>query len=156
MMKENVLEQLATLFNPIFEEENYELYHLEYVKENGENYLRVYIENPNGKVDFKACESISRKVNEIFDLKEMEKKIDVDYLEVSSPGVFRALHNDDHFNRVLDNNIKVILNSPVEDLKKIEGILREVKEEEIVVEIKGKSIAIPKDKIKSANLEGDI
>ena len=156
MMKENVLEQLATLFNPIFEELNYELYHLEYVKEGGENYLRVYIENPNGKVDFAACESVSRKVNELFDLKEMEKQIDVDYLEVSSPGVFRALHNDDHFNKVLEEKIKVVLKSPIENSKKFEGILKEVKEEEIIVEVKGSNIVIPKDKIKSANLECDI
>jgi ribosome maturation factor RimP len=155
-MKENVLEQLTTLFNPIFEELNYELYHLESVRENGENYLRIYIENPEGKVDFKACEDVSRKVNELFDLHEMEKKIDVDYLEVSSPGVYRALHNDDHFNKVLDKKIKVVLKSPIENVKKFEGVLKEIKADEILVDVNGTVITIPKEKIKSANLEGDI
>lgn len=156
MNNESVLKQLETLFNPIFEELNYELYHLECVKEAGENYLRVYIEKPGDKVDFKDCEAISRRVNEVFDENQMEKKIDVDYLEVSSPGVYRALHNDNHFNRVLEKKIKVILKSPVENSKKFEGILKEVKEEEIIVEVKGSSVVIPKDKIKSANLEVDI
>ncbi|MGL4991100.1 MAG: ribosome maturation factor RimP [Sarcina sp.] len=156
MNQESVLKELEALFNPVFIELNYELYYLEYIKENGENYLRVYIEKPNDKVDFKDCEVISRRVNELFDEKQMEKKIDVDYLEVSSPGIYRTLHNDIHFNKVLNKKIRVILKSPVENLKKIEGILKEVKMDEIIVENKGNDISIPKDKIKSANLEGDI
>lgn len=156
MMKESVLKELETLFNPVFEEMDYELYYLEYVKEAGENYLRVYIEKPGDKVDFKDCEAISRRINELFDENQMEKKIDVDYLEVSSPGVYRALHNDNHFNRVLDKKIKIVLKSPIENSKKFEGVLKEVKDEEIVVDIKGNNVVIPKDKIKSANLEGDI
>lgn len=155
-MKESVLKELETLFNPVFEEMDYELYYLEYVKEAGENYLRVYIEKPGDKVDFKDCEAISRRINELFDENQMEKKIDVDYLEVSSPGVYRALHNDNHFNRVLDKKIKIVLKSPIENSKKFEGVLKEVKDEEIVVDIKGNNVVIPKDKIKSANLEGDI
>lgn len=155
-MNNEVLKELSTLFNPVIEEINYELYHIEHVKEGGEFYLRVYIENPNGKVDFKDCEGVSRKINDLFDEKQMEKKIDVDYLEVSSPGVYRALHNDAHFNRVLDKKIRVILNSPVENAKKFEGILKEVKVEEIIIEVKNKEVVIPKEKIKSANLEADI
>lgn len=155
-MKEKVLEELTDLFNPIFDELNYELYYLEYVNENGDNYLRVYIDKPEGKVDFKDCEVISRRVNEIFDEKEMEKKIDVDYLEVSSPGVYRSLHNDDHFTRVLNKKIKVILKSPIEKAKKLEGILREVKEDMIIVEVEGNNIEVPKEKIKSANLESEL
>lgn len=156
MNQESVLKELETLFNPVFIELNYELYYLEYIKENGENYLRIYIEKPNDKVDFKDCEAISRRVNELFDEKQMEKKIDVDYLEVSSPGVYRTLHNDKHFNKVLNKKIRVILKNPIENIKKIEGILKEVKIDEIIVENKGNDISIPKDKIKSANLEGDI
>ncbi|MGL5634819.1 MAG: ribosome maturation factor RimP [Sarcina sp.] len=156
MMNNNVLDELVTLFNPIFEDANCELYHIEYVKENGENYLKIYIDKPEAKIDFSDCEAVSRKVNELFDLNQMEKKIDVDYLEVSSPGIFRALHNDNHFTKVLNENIKVILNGQIDGAKKFEGILREVNKEDIVVEVKGNNIVIPKDKIKSANLEGDI
>ena len=155
-MENTVLEELITLFNPIIKEINYELYHLEYIKEAGEDYLRIYIENPDGKVDFKDCESVSRKINDVFDEKQMEKKINVDYLEVSSPGVYRALHNDEHFNRVLEKKIRVILKSPLENSKKFEGTLKEVKSEEIIVEVNSKEVIIPKVQIKSANLEGDI
>lgn len=156
MIKENVLEELGSLISPVFEELNYELYYIEYVKENGDNYLRVYIDKPQGKVDFTDCTAISKRVNEIFDENEMEKKIDVDYLEVSSPGIYRNLHNDEHFNKVLENKIKVNLKSPIDGKKSLIGILKEVKETEIVVEVEGESLELPKDKIKSANLEGEV
>lgn len=156
MIKEKVLEELGTLISPVFEELKYELYYIEYVKENGDNYLRVYIDKPQDKVDFTDCTAISKRVNEIFDENEMEKKIDVDYLEVSSPGVYRSLHNDDHFNKVLGNKIKVNLKSAIDGKKSLIGILKEVKEIEIVVEVEGANIEIPKDKIKSANLEGEV
>ena len=43
-MKVNALvEQIAEIVKPIAEELSYDIYHIEYVKESGEYYLRIYI-----------------------------------------------------------------------------------------------------------------
>ena len=39
-----LVNEIYEMVNPIAEELNYDIYHIEYVKENGEYYLRIYIE----------------------------------------------------------------------------------------------------------------
>ena len=60
-----------------------------------------------------------------------------------------------HFESVLDKEVMVRFNGTIEGVKNIKGILKEVGEDYIIVEGE-KTIKIPNDKIKSANLEGEI
>ena len=39
-----LIEKIETLVKPIADELNYEIYHIEFVKENNEFYLRIYID----------------------------------------------------------------------------------------------------------------
>jgi ribosome maturation factor RimP len=48
MKNDTLLQKLRKVVEPIVEKNNCELYHLEYVKEGGENFLRIYIDSPNG------------------------------------------------------------------------------------------------------------
>ena len=43
MQKDGLVEKVSALIQPIADELNYELYYVEYVKESGENFLRIYI-----------------------------------------------------------------------------------------------------------------
>ena len=108
MKKELIVNELTNEFEPVINEQGYELYYIEYVKENNANYLRFYIDKAEVGVGFKDCEVVSRRINEIFDEKQMEKEIDVDFLEVSSPGIDRILATTDHFNRVIEKNVVII------------------------------------------------
>lgn len=154
MIREQFLLDLEEMFLPIVNDLNYELYHLEYVKENNEYYLRLYIDKENGRISLSDCEAVSRRVSELLDEKDPIK--DPYYLEVSSPGLNRKLYKDKHFNKFLDNEIKIIFTKAMDNKKSVEGILKEVKEDVIVLEVEGNEINVPKDKIKSANLEGEI
>lgn len=154
MIREQFLLDLEEMFLPIVNDLNYELYHLEYVKENNEYYLRLYIDKENGRISLSDCEAVSRRVSELLDEKDPIK--DPYYLEVSSPGLNRKLYKDEHFNKFLDNEIKIIFTKAIDNKKSVEGILREIKEDVIVLEVEGNEINVPKDKIKSANLEGEI
>lgn len=154
MIREQFLLDLEEMFLPIVNDLNYELYHLEYVKENNEYYLRLYIDKENGRISLSDCEAVSRRVSEVLDEKDPIR--DPYYLEVSSPGLNRKLYKDEHFNKFLDNEIKIIFTKALDNKKSVEGILREVKEDLIVLEVEGNEINVPKDKIKSANLEGEI
>lgn len=156
MKKEFVVNDLVKEFEPIIIEQGYELYHIEYVKENNCDYLRFYIDKADSGVGFKDCEVVSRRINEIFDEKEMEKKINVDFLEVSSPGIDRILATTEHFNKVIEKKVVIILSKPVEGKKKYVGILKAANENEIVVETEENTVSIPVEKIKRANLQGEI
>lgn len=154
MNKEQFLLDLEEMFLPIVNGLNYELYHVEYVKENNEYYLRLYIDKENGRISLSDCETVSRRISELLDEKDPIK--DPYYLEVSSPGLNRKLYKSEHFNKFLGDEIKVVFTKTIDGKKNIQGILKDNKEDIIVLEVEGNEINVPKDKIKSANLEGEI
>ena len=152
-MKVNALvEQIAEIVKPIAEELSYDIYHIEYVKESGEYYLRIYIEKDGG-VSLNDCEALSRRVSDVLD--EKDPITDAYFLEVSSPGLNRTLFTNEHYTRSIGNEVLVKLAKAVEGTKTIKGILKENNESSITVE-GAEEINIPKDKIKSVNLEGEI
>ena len=152
-MKVNALvEQIAEIVKPIAEELSYDIYHIEYVKESGEYYLRIYIEKDGG-VSLNDCEALSRRVSDV--LAEKDPITDAYFLEVSSPGLNRTLFTNEHYTRFIGNEVLVKLAKAVEGTKTIKGILKENNESSITVE-GAEEINIPKDKIKSVNLEGEI
>ena len=152
-MKVNALvEQIAEIVKPIAEELSYDIYHIEYVKESGEYYLRIYIEKDGG-VSLNDCEALSRRVSDVLD--EKDPITDAYFLEVSSPGLNRTLFTNEHYTRFIGNEVLVKLAKAIEGTKTIKGILKENNETSITVE-GTEEIIIPKDKIKSVNLEGEI
>ena len=152
-MKVNALvEQIAEIVKPIAEELSYGIYHIEYVKESGEYYLRIYIEKDGG-VLLNDCEALSRRVSDVLD--EKDPITDAYFLEVSSPGLNRTLFTNEHYTRFIGSEVLVKLAKAVEGTKTIKGILKENNESSITIE-GAEEINIPKDKIKSVNLEGEI
>ena len=147
-----LVNEIYEMVNPIAEELNYDIYHIEYVKENGEYYLRIYIEKEGG-ITLNDCEALSRRVSDVLD--EKDPITDAYFLEVSSPGLNRTLFTNEHYTRFIGNEVLVKLAKAVEGTKTIKGILKENNESSITVE-GAEEINIPKDKIKSVNLEGEI
>lgn len=152
MNKDALIKQIETLVQPIADELNYELYYVEYVKEDGEFYLRIYIDKPEG-ISLTDCENLSRRVSDVLDVEDPIK--DSYYLEVSSPGLNRGLYTDEHFKKFVGREVLVKLKSALNGAKSIKGILTEVDDESITVEGEEK-VKIVKEKIKSANLDGEI
>ena len=153
MKVDALLQTINQLVKPVAEELDYEIYHIEYVKENGEYYLRIYIDKDGGGITLSDCEALSRRVSDIMDEKD---PISVAYfLEVSSPGLNRGLFTDDHFKRQIGKEVMIRFTKSLNGIKNIKGILKEVNDESVIVE-SDELITIPKDKIKSANLEGEI
>lgn len=152
MKVDALIEKIYQLVRPVADELNYEIYHIEYVKENGEYYLRIYIDKEGG-ISLTDCESLSRRVSDIMD---EEDPISVAYfLEVSSPGLNRGLFTDDHYKKQIGKEVLIRFTKSLDGRKNVKGILKEVKENSVVVEA-DTLVEVPKDKIKSANLEGEI
>ena len=152
MNKDALIEKIEVLVKPIADELGYEIYYVEYVKENGEFYLRIYIDKPEG-ISLNDCESLSRRVSDMLDVEDPIK--DAYYLEVSSPGLNRGLFKDSHFERYIGREVFIKFNGSLSGMKNIKGILKAVNQEDIVVEGETE-LVIPKTKIKNANLEGEI
>ena len=153
-MKKNVLiEKIEELVKPIISELLYELYYVEYIKENGEFYLRIYIDKKDDRISLDDCVSVSRRVSEILDTEDPIEE--AYYLEVSSPGLNRGLYKEEHFKKVIGKEVLIKLTSAINGTKSVKGILKDVLEDAIVIDAETQ-VEIPKDKIKFANLEGEI
>ena len=152
MKNDALVNEIYEMVKPIADEPTYDIYHVEYVKENGELYLRIYIEKDGG-ITLSDCEALSRRVSDLMDEKDPIK--DPYFLEVSSPGLNRTLFTEEHYKRFIGREVMVKFTKSVDGKKNIKGILKEVNEDSIVVEA-DQLINIPKDKIKSVNIEGEI
>ena len=85
MSKREIYEAKAEeLVLPLVEANNFELVDVEYVKEAGTWYLRIYIDKEGG-ININDCELVSRAFSEILDKEDPIE--DAYILEESSPGL---------------------------------------------------------------------
>ena len=113
--KEEIEAYAENLFLPITQKHGFELVDVEYVKEAGSWYLRVYIDKEGGiAVD-------DREADPILDTDDC---IEESYnLEVSSPGLGRPLKKDKDFARSIGEEVEVRLFRAVEGCKEYTGLL---------------------------------
>ncbi|MFL0249855.1 ribosome maturation factor RimP [Clostridium neuense] len=148
-----MLEEVEGIIKKEVEELGYEFYHLELVNESGENYLRVYIDSPNG-IGLDDCEKVSRKVSDILDEKD---PIPYSYyLEVSSAGIFRTLFTDEHLKRYNGSMVKLKIKGTFTGKKEFLGNLNGFDDESVSIVNNNEIIKIPRKKIKRVTLEGEL
>ena len=111
MAKKDAYEARAEeLLTPIAAANGCEVYDVEYVKEGSDWYLRAYIDKPEG-VSIIDCENVSRAFSDKLD--EEDFISDAYILEVSSPGLGRALKKDRHLEKSLGEEVEVRTQSNV-------------------------------------------
>ena len=92
------------LAEPVVKENGCELWDVEYVREAGQWYLRIYLDKAGG-VDILDCEAVSRKVSDLLD--EVDP-IEGSYMfEVSSAGAERQLKRPSDFTRFMGEPVLV-------------------------------------------------
>ena len=104
-------DQLRELLAPVVAGLGYQLWELEYLPRSGGGTLRVYIDAPNG-ISLDDCERASRAVSETLDAAD---PMPGNYtLEVSSPGLDRALRTREHFEPFAGERVKLEMVQPIE------------------------------------------
>ena len=115
-----VTELVAALAAPVAEEHGCTLWDVEYVREGGEWFLRLYIDKEGG-VSINDCEAVSRPVSELLDEAD---PIEGSYtFEVSSAGLERALKKPEHFAACMGQTVELKFYRPVDGSKERTGVL---------------------------------
>ena len=115
-----VTDTVAQLAAPLVEAAGCSLWDVEYVKEAGEWFLRVYIDKEGG-VSIDDCEAVSRPLSDLLDEAD---PIEGSYtFEVSSAGADRVLKKPEHFERFLGQEVEVKLYRPRDGRKDYVGLL---------------------------------
>ena len=148
----HIREQVFSLIEPVLDDIGFELVEVEYLTMHGRWVLRLYIDKESG-VTIDDCVDVSRELGDLIEVKEI---IDHEYvLEVSSPGLNRPLRREKDFNRAAGSNIKVKMNQAINGQKNFAGILRELKDRTVFIEIDGRIFELPFDDIEKSNLVFD-
>ena len=113
-------EKIAAIAAPVVEGEGCSLWDVEYVREAGTWYLRIFIDKEDG-VSIDDCERISRRLDPILD---EEDPIAESYVfEVGSAGADRELKRPGDFEMFLGSEVEVKLYQPVNGSKTFVGEL---------------------------------
>ncbi len=119
------------LVMPILKEHDFDLYDVEFVKEAGSWYLRIYIDKEGG-ITVDDCELVSRAMNEILDAKDYIPEAYI--FEVSSPGLGRQLKKDKHLEKSIGEEVEIKLFKAINKQKDFGGILVGFDKDKVTIE----------------------
>ena len=129
-----ITERVFELAKPVVEEEGCSLWDVEYLREAGTWYLRIYIDKEGG-VSIDDCERISRRLDPILD--EADPIPESYVFEVGSAGADRELKRPSVFAQFMDAEIEVKLYKPLDGSKSFVGRLAGYEEGTVVLDWRG-------------------
>jgi ribosome maturation factor RimP len=129
--REEYEEKTEQLVMPLITENKFELVDVEYVKEAGNWYLRVYIDKEGG-ITVDDCEIVSRAFSDVLDEKDYIE--DTYIFEVSSPGLGRPLKKEKDFKRSLGEEVEIRTYRPINKQKEFVGLLKEYDTDTVTIE----------------------
>jgi len=154
------LEKIRNAAERVARSEGLEVVDVEW-KIGKQRFLRVYIDRTDpseaggfAKVSHADCEKVSQQLSVILDVEELVPG-SAYVLEVSSPGMDRALRKPSEFERFTGRLAKVWTDQPVEEMSFFEGRLAGVADGKVRLELKGKTtrtVELPLSAIRKANL----
>ena len=148
MSKEHIENSVEKIVQDIVTGSVVELVDVEYVKER-EWYLRVFLDKEGG-IEIEDCHWVSEQLEA--KLETLDPIKESYYLEVSSPGLDRALRKDRDFIRHVGDKIEITTFKPIDGQKKFIGVLKCLSEGNISIDVDGVEVIIPRDKTSQVRL----
>ncbi|RLV58692.1 ribosome maturation factor RimP [Parashewanella curva] len=141
--------KLADMLTAPVEALGYRLWGIDYVQAGKHSTVRVYIDSDKG-VSIDDCVEASRQISAVMDV---EDPISNEYtLEVSSPGVDRPLFSAEQYATYLGEEVKLLLNMPVNGSRKLKGAVTKVEGQMLSLDVDGNDTLIALDNIRKGNL----
>ena len=143
-MAKKITELVAEVAAPVVQEQGCTLWDVEYVREAGQWYLRLYLDKDGG-VDILDCEAVSRRVSDLLD--ELDP-IEASYIfEVSSAGADRALKKPEHFAQFQGAEVEVKLYRARDGRKDYVGLLESYEDGDVTLNVGGAPMKFEKKEL---------
>ncbi len=147
-----VTELVWQLAEPIAAQSGCSIWDVEFVREGGEWFLRVYLDKEGG-VDITDCEAVSRALDPVLDETD---PIEQSYtFEVCSAGLERVLKRPSDFARYLGQSICVRTFAPVDGAKEHVGKLLSWQDGNLSIEQAGAVRSFTKSQVAQVRLHVD-
>jgi ribosome maturation factor RimP len=152
MAKTSTVDLIEELITPSVQESGMELVDVDFVKEGGSWYLRIFIDKPGG-IGIEDCSYLSQKIDRLLDEKDPIPQ--AYHLEVSSPGIEKPLKKLSDYNRFTGSLAVITTFVPFDGKKKITGRIVAARDDNIVLDFDGNELTIPFTQVASARLKAE-
>jgi len=152
--KAAVVSRLEELIQPLIESQGAELVDLQYGRpKRGRGILRLFVDRPGG-ISIEELTRISRMVGGLLEVHDV---IPGSYtLEVSSPGLTRALKKPEDYQRYVGRLARVTTRAPWEGRQVHCGIIQGLKDDQVCLKEGESVVCIPLSEIARARLDIDL
>ncbi len=140
-MNEALSQTIEKLMGPFLKELDLILVDLKVHSKARKVNMEILVDHPQGGVTLAECTQLNRKISAAIDQQNIILESYV--LEVSSPGLDRPLKTAQDFLRVVGRPVRLFLSQPFQGKIEYEGIIQEVKSDEVLLGIGTGQIGIP-------------
>ena len=148
-----ITDKVTELARPVVEEEGCSLWDVEYVREAGSWYLRIFIDKEGG-VGIDDCERISRRLDPLLD--EADPIPDSYVFEVGSAGAERELKRPGDFEQFMGHEAEVKTYKPVNGSKAFVGTLAGYADGAVTLRVGAENMTFEKNQIALVRLHVSI
>ncbi len=142
-------ETIRTIVEPVVAALGFQLWGIEYMGQGRHTLLRIYLDKEGG-INIEDCAEASRHISSILDV---EDPISSEYtLEVSSPGLDRVLFTLEQMKQYAGSTVKLRLRENFEGRRNYSGILKDVLNDELVVQAGDSEYVFPYELVEKANV----
>ena len=137
---------------PAMDEAGFEIVQIRMTDGKKRKTLQISLDTKAGEgITVDQCAKASRTISELLDVEDI---ISGEYnLEVGSPGIDRPLSTAEQFERYIGFEAKIETSLPIEGRRRFPGVLRQVKDNAVVIGIDGVDHIIPLSNIANAKLK---
>ncbi|MCL2630456.1 MAG: ribosome maturation factor RimP [Firmicutes bacterium] len=142
-----VKERAENEITPIIEGAGYEVVEVKCARVGSDNALTFHIWKKGG-ITLNDCEAVNNLIDSPLDSLDISDGAPYT-LNISSPGLDRAIISNDDYRRNLDLELEAHFITQVDKKKKLSGILKSYNETSFTLETKGKEVTLERANVRS-------
>lgn len=143
------LAKVQSIIAPTLRLLGYELWGCELLAQGDGLKLTVYIDQPDG-IRLADCERASKQISALLDVED--PFVEAYTLEVSSPGLNRALFTAEHYGRYVGHKVKLRLKDLVNNRRNFTGMIQAVTDTTVTICVDEQDFTLDLANIDKANL----
>jgi len=148
MDRQEIIAQLQNIIGDYLKIQGLDLVDLIYRHEGRDLILRILVDRPEGGITLGECAGLNIQISNLLDEKEILQTRCI--LEVSSPGLDRALKTKNDFLRCVSKKARFFLNESINGKIELEGLISKVENDSVYIESRNEIIEIPLRKLNKA------
>ncbi len=144
-MDKQLIDELNKALKDFLREKDFELVDIVYRYEANKIILRILVDRPKGGITLDECAILNNQISQLLDTGDLIKKSYI--LEVCSPGLDRPLRNASDFKRCVNRMVSVYMLEAIKGKTQYEGLIKQIDEDYLYLDMRVETIKIPLDKI---------